>query len=132
VAAVFRNSDRVHVDFSPTTRKYHRYGVNLIGFAHGCDEKIPDLPLIMATERPRDWAETTTREFHVGHVHHSKRLSSRDIDSKMGVRVRTLQSLTPPDAWHYRCGFIGSTRAAEAFLWSRERGFVANFEAKAR
>lgn len=120
--AWYRNTDRVTVDCTPTLRKYVRYGVNFIGFTHGKDEKPADLPLLMASERPYDWAESLFRTWHIGHVHHKKITRFNVGDTFNGVEVRVIQSLSQTDAWHYRKGYVKGRRAAEAFLWSKKDG----------
>lgn len=131
VDAWFHSSGRVEVDTAPTARKYHRYGSVLIGMTHGDEEKHGSLPAIMANERPADWAACQAREWHVGHYHKSKRVDFLPLDTHNGIPVRTLRSLSAVDAWHYRRGFVGTTRSAEAYLYNR-KSFVANFVADAR
>lgn len=131
VAAWFRSHPGVSVDVAPTTRKYHRYHATLIGLTHGDCEKPAQLPIIMATERPGDWAQTTCREWHAGHYHKSKRVDSVGLDTHGGVPVRTLRSLSAVDAWHYRSGFVGSQRAAEMYLYDHS-GYVGHFVANVR
>lgn len=116
----FHKCHGIHVDCAPTARKYHRYGKILIGMTHGNEEKHAELPLIMATERPAEWAESSVREWHVGHHHKPKRVSHLALDTYGGVPVRTLNSLSAVDAWHYRKGFVGTNRAAEAYFYSRD------------
>jgi hypothetical protein len=52
----FYNNPNVTVDNSANPRKYYKYGQVLIGYTHGNEEKVTDLPLIMAHERSTDWA----------------------------------------------------------------------------
>ena len=108
----------VEVDLSPTKRKYHRYGRNLIGFAHGENEgkRIEGL---MQVEAPDDWGKTLWREFHMGHLH------SESAYSKGGVTFRRISSITSADAWHAEMGFLGATRQAQSFVLDRERGLQA-------
>lgn len=120
--AWYRNTARVTVDCAPTLRKYVRYGVNFIGFTHGRDEKPADLPLLMASERPHDWAESVFRTWHIGHVHKSKETRFTVGDTWNGVQVRVIQSLSGTDCWHYKQGYTKGRRAAEAFLWSKAHG----------
>ena len=54
IQAYFREEDRVVVNASPQPRKYHRYGVTLLGFTHGDEEPHRDLPTIIASEEPQD------------------------------------------------------------------------------
>lgn len=107
--------DDIDVDLSPTKRKYHRYGRNLIGYAHGENEgkRIEGL---MQIEAPEDWGNTIWREFHLGHLH------SESSYSKGGIVFRRISSITSADAWHAEMGFLGATRQAQAFIWDKENG----------
>lgn len=127
VAAWFKNDVRVTVDHGPATRKYVRYGRCLIGYTHGDKIKPQNLPLVMATERPVDWAETTCREWHTGHLHTSKSFETMRCDEHAGVKVRTVPSLCGTDAWHSEKGYIGNSRSAEAFVYDKTYGLIANF-----
>jgi hypothetical protein len=120
--AHFRSIPNVKFDRSPSARKYRRYGVNLVGWAHGDEEKLQNLPTIMAGEADAMWAGARIREFHVGHWHKPKEMRYNEGNTHGFVRVRVLPSLSGTDSWHYRKGYVGATRAAEAFLFSPERG----------
>lgn len=132
LAAWFHRSPDVSIDFEPRSRKYELYGPTLIGWTHGCDEKPSSLPMIMATEAPEMWASSSFREWHCGHFHSSKRTDFNAVSNHDGVKVRNLQSLSGRDAWHYRKGYVGGKRAAEAFLFCRETGDVHSFEVSMR
>jgi predicted secreted protein len=125
----YANCDTVTVDNSPLSRKYYRYGRNLIGFAHGDQMKPGNMPLKMATERPEDWAATQYREWHIGHFHRKREFSFLATDEANGVRVRVLPSLSAADRWHSDNGYDGGVRAAEAYLWHRTQGLVAQYSA---
>lgn len=127
LAAEFQHDDRVTFNRSPAPRKYVRYGRNLIGFTHGDGEPHAKLPQLMAVEEPVQWGETTHREFHVGHLHTSRKTEPVTVDDKLGVTVRILRSLSGVDAWHASKGFLG-TRGAEAFVWRKSGGLVAHFQ----
>lgn len=128
VKAHFGKTDRVKVDDAPTHRKYYPYGVQLIGFTHGDEEKHGALPNLMAMERPDLWAATRHREWHLGHWHKRKETQHVGTDTHEGVIVRVLPSLSARDAWHARKGYIG-TRAADAFLFSKANGPAGQFTA---
>jgi len=125
--AYFKGCPEVTIDVSETARKYHRYGVNLLGFTHGNEEAHRDLPTIMAAERKQDWAECFQYEWHVGHLHKRKETRYSAGDTFGGVGVRVLPSLSGTDAWHYKKGYVGGNRAAEAYLWSLTRGYSGHF-----
>jgi len=125
--AYYRNTPNVAIDNRPSLRKYVQYGTCLLGFTHGSEEKEADLPLIMATEQSAAWKETTHREWHIGHFHKMRERRFTAGDSFGGVRVRVLPALCAPDAWHAMRGYVGELRAAEAYVWSKEDGYVGHF-----
>jgi hypothetical protein len=96
-------------------RKYRRFGCTLLGYVHGAQRDCPkdrDLPLLMATEQSRDFAETLDRAWRLGHLH-TKRTSIVPVgDIFNGVRVERIPSLSATDAWHFDNGFTGNRRAA--------------------
>lgn len=118
IAQRYAHTESIDVDLSPTPRKYHQYGLNLIGFAHGVDEgkRIKGL---MQIEAPSEWGSSVWREFHLGHLHSESTLSEN------GVVFRRISSVTAADSWHTEKGFIGATRQAQAFVWDRDRGLQA-------
>jgi hypothetical protein len=125
LAAHYRNDSEVTVDFTPTGRKYIKYGVNLIGYTHGdtrSGEKHADLPGIMAVEAGAQFAATKFREWHIGHIHKKRQTTFLALNTYQGVVIRVLPSLSSIDAWHYEKGYVGNVPAAEAFLWSKEHG----------
>lgn len=126
LSAYFHRTPDVLVDHDSKPRKYIKYGRNLIGFCHGNTEKHPNLPMLMAHERPQDWAVTKCREWHVGHFHSKKTKVFVAHEDCTSVQVKILPSLCPPDAWHASMGY-SSKLAAEAYYWDPEEGCVATF-----
>lgn len=124
----YNNNPNVTIDNHPRSRKFYKFENNLIGFTHGSDVKHDRLPFLMPLEAPELWAQTTTREWHLGHIHTKKGVRYEEDESN-GVLLRTLRSIAAPDAWTFNSGFVGSVRAAEAFVWKPEGGIVAQFSA---
>ncbi len=124
--AWFHGSNVVNVINTHTPRKYYQYGANLIMYTHGHREKLNDLGIICATEQPQLWAATKYRRVHVGHFHHSKQVKFVDVQEFPGFTVKILNSLSASDAWHSEKGFL-SLKAAEAFLYDKDKGLVGNF-----
>lgn len=118
----FNNNPNVQVDNSPSPRKYYTYGKCLIGFTHGDKEKPLNLPVIMATERPKEWGECLYREFHMGHNHRKKEIKYQSTDEVQGVILRYMNSLSKTDAWHHENGYIGSKKSAELLIWDGDKG----------
>jgi hypothetical protein len=114
----YENDKFVNVDNSPTSRKYYTFGKNLIGYTHGDQEKVTDLVGIMATEKPKEWGDSTHRLWHLGHMH---MMQSREFQ---GVKVEWLPSLSASDAWHSKRGYINNTRGVVSSLFDKEMGLV--------
>ncbi len=115
IAQRYTSAGDVTVDLSPMPRKYVRYGRNLIGFAHGEDER-KRIEGLMQVEAAQDWGVTDWREMHMGHLH------TEQTVEKNGIVFRRISSVTAPDAWHTENGFVGTTRKAQAFVWDKDRG----------
>lgn len=126
LAAWFRHCPDVQVDASPTQRKYVRWHRTLIGFTHGDNEPVANLPIIMATEQREAWACTAHHEWHVGHLHARQKKCFQAVADQHGVIVRVIPSLCPSDAWHKAKGYQGA-RAAEGFYFDPSAGCVAEF-----
>lgn len=130
--AYFHKDKNVSVDFSPSGRKYYRYGKTLIGLTHGNEEKTQDLAALMPSERAMDFAETSTHEWLTGHTHRKRSYVSKDSEEKMGVRMRTIPALSGTDSWHHGKAFVGCHRAAEAYVYGREQGYMGHWSVGAR
>jgi hypothetical protein len=130
LATRYEDVPGVSVDNGPSLRKYYEYGVNAFGFTHGDAEKVSELPLLMARERPDMWARCPSREWHIGHKHISEKweanrrpMLEQDLVSDKGIRIRRLTSLSAHDAWHTKHAYT-DRRACEAFLFHKEAGFT--------
>jgi len=115
----FRNCKNITFDCSISHRKAFRYGTSLIGTTHGDGAKLHDLPLLLATEFPHEWAQTKHRYVYTHHVHHK---TSKDI---MSVTVESLRSPSGTDSWHHRNGYQHSPKAIEGFIHHPEHGQIA-------
>jgi hypothetical protein len=115
----FHNYTDVIIENQPRYRKYHQFGKVMLGFTHGDKGDRKDYPLLMATEMSEMFGTTKFREMHTGHTHTTK------LDEQMGVRVRVLPALCPPDDWHSENGYVGNLRNAEAYIWNREQGLIS-------
>lgn len=99
LAQFYEREPRVKVDISPDPFWWFRFGKCLLGATHGHGAKMKDLPLIMATDRARDWGETEHRYVYTGHLHH-------DITHEYpGVIVETTRTLAAKDSWHHYMGY---------------------------
>lgn len=117
--AWFRNTPAVTVENAPTSRKYFQYGANLLAWTHGDKGKLKNLPLLMATEQPVMFGATKFRTWFTGDKHTLR------VEELMGVQVRISPALCPADAWHADMQFVGNLRSAEAFVFDKREGLVA-------
>jgi hypothetical protein len=115
----FHADPQVRVTNTPAVRKYVEWGNCLIGFCHGDEGRRTEYAQLMAVENPQAWGRTLFREIHTGHYH------KQQLEEFHGVRVRILSALCPPDDWHSANGYVGAIRQAEAFVWSKAEGLLA-------
>lgn len=134
LAAWFNLDPMVNINNGASPRKYYRFGKVLIGLTHGSEEKEASLPLLMASdiESKPMWSETLFHEWHLGHIHRKRDMKyvtldkSRMTNEDLGVTIRYLSSLTGTEEWHHKKGFVGSTKAGEAFIWNDKTGMIAH------
>jgi len=118
LTAWYRRQPNVKVWNEPTLRKYYEYGANMLLFTHGNTSKLEKYGATMAAEKPEMWGRTKWREAHTGDKH------QRRLIELPGATVRILPSLRPPCAWSSEQHYVGSIRAAEAYVWSKTEGLV--------
>lgn len=119
---IFRDNPNVQIDSRRITRKYFRFGCSLLGFTHGDTVKMEQLPLIMAVEASKDFAETNERIWLTGHVHH---LVEKEFP---GVTVKALRGLAQTDKWHFDNSFIGSKKQGTVMLFEYNEGLKSEFK----
>lgn len=122
----YENDENVTVDNLPKTRKYFKYGKNLIGFEHGKDVPESRLLMLMPQEEPLLWAETKYREWHRGHFHSTKKTFTMKEGDTQGISIHYMKSLKGKDAYEYSRGYE-SIGGAEAFIWHKTDGKIASF-----
>lgn len=121
VWSYFRKNKNIKVYNSHKYRKYYNWERILIGFTHGNNEKISELPAIAALEVPELWAKSITREFHLGHFHRvsSKRAEYISNEQRLkGMTIRICGTVCPSDLWHDLKGYVGSLKRSQTFIYS--------------
>ena len=119
--AWYRNNPNVTVNNDITPFKYHKYGVNLLGFNHGDKVSGVNLALKMLMDNKEDLAGVTTMQWHLGHLHKLKE------DEYQGIRVKHCPSLCSADAWHFEHGY-SAQRCSQAYIWSKTQGYVGHLQ----
>ena len=102
LAMYFENQERVVVDDSPSRFWWKRFGKVFLGATHGDKAKMKELPLVMANDRPQDWAASKHKKIYTGHIHHERTIEEG------GVIVSSMRAPVAKDAYHsfekYRAG----------------------------
>jgi len=111
----FRKEPRVNVLQSSQYVHYVRWNKWLLGIHHGDKIKAAKLAQIMPRDMPKDWGETTHRQFLVGHFHHAS------VQEFEGVTVSKHGCLAPPDRWHSSMGF-NSAHTMDLIVYKAEGG----------
>jgi hypothetical protein len=119
IETYFKDSKNITFDVTMAHRKGYKYHSNLIGVTHGDGAKIDLLPLLMAQEFSKEWAETKHRYVYTHHIHHKH---SKDL---VGVTIESLRSPSGTDSWHHRQGFQHAPQAVEGFLHCKKHGQIA-------
>lgn len=115
----YRNTHSVYVDADPKHRKYYSWKNSLIGLTHGDSAKLNNLPLHMAQEEPKMWAETKYRYWYLHHIHHKQRYKFMTSFDNIGVTCEFLRSPSGSDSWHFSKGYTGSIKAVEGFIHNK-------------
>lgn len=115
--AYYRNVDSVTINTSSKFRQYIRYGVNLIGLSH--NERLQDVPKIMAAEAKEDWGETSYHCFLLGHLHVRKQ-----FEDSYGVDIYNLPSCVSASAWTSSQGYCGTNKMSQTFVFDKNKGLV--------
>ncbi len=123
--ARFHNYDSVDVDASADPFKYHKAGINLIGFTHQLRQQVR-LAALMANDNRENgwWSEAKFCEWHLGDQH--RKGSSKPIMlEEQGVSVEYLPGLTPPNSWHRKNTYNYQKRAGLGYIWDYKEGLKA-------
>lgn len=118
---LYENNPRVIVDTEAGYFSFLRFGKSFLGFTHGDTKPAKDLPLLMATRRPDDWAASKFRHWYTGHIHHES------LKEYAGAKVESLRTLAAKDAHAHEYGY-DSERAMVVHTWHREFGRVCQHD----
>lgn len=113
----YEKNKRVTIDEKPGRIHFHRFGKCFFGVTHGDKIAAKDLPIMMATRKPEDWAASRFRHWYTGHIHH---LTQKEFS---GATVETLRTLAAKDAYSWEHGF-DSQRATIVDTWHAEKGRI--------
>ena len=99
VMAWFRENKNVNVCEETKEIKYHRFGTNLIGMAHGDGLRMKEAGETMAADNVEIFSQTVNRYFHFGHNH-----KDSVYDGRL-CKCESHRNLAPLNAWAVHKGF---------------------------
>jgi hypothetical protein len=111
----YRENKNVLVDAGHGSRKFRKFGNNLVFWQHG-EMSAKNIKSIIQREARREFGETKFAEIHLGNYHHQQTLEAD------GVIIRYLPSIAPTDEWHYDEGYTGAIQSVVSFLWDLNTG----------
>lgn len=114
---IYENEPRINIIDNPTVCHYYRFHKNLFGVHHGDKIKPDKLPLIMATDRPQQWAECPNRYWFLGHIHHDV------LREYQGVKVESFRTTAARDAWATSMGYRAG-RDMKAIVYHKDFGEI--------
>ena len=120
IAQIYENEPRITVDTSPQNVHYYQFGQNLVGVSHGDNTKMKDLPLLMATDKPQEWAESKHRVWWTGHIHHQQ------LQDFVGCTCESFRILPPADNYAHGKGYR-SQQGMKAIVFHKDHGEVARY-----
>jgi hypothetical protein len=115
ISAWYRNDSNVTVDVSPLSRKYYKFGKNILAFSHDVKEK--DALRIVSTEAKDMWTDSKRVIFMLAHLHQSM------IYEKQGMlELLRLPTISGYSRWTNTQGYIQTERKNQAFVIDFEKG----------
>lgn len=116
---IYLNNERVTISPTAAYFQVEQFHNVAVGVTHGDTVKMSELPLIMATQFPKIWSDTTYRVFHTGHIHH------RVVEEFNGCDVEAHRSPTVRDQWHEEQGYR-SKRSISSIIYDFDGEYARN------
>ena len=96
---MYADEPRVNIECTASVFQYFQHGKYFFGVHHGHTCKADKLPLVMATDRPKEWGNSSFRYWLTGHIHHD---SKKEYS---GCSVESFRTLAAKDAYAYNGGY---------------------------
>jgi hypothetical protein len=128
--ATYENHPHVNVDDTTRSRKYFKYGSNLLGFSHGHKEKnyVSTLPATIMIENKHIMPEVDYIHHFCGDIHHLEKFQLKTSHDLKGCTISFLRALSDTGKWEYEQGYVGGPKTAESFIFKKDKGLAANLQ----
>lgn len=117
LSALYENEPRVNIMVSPAPFQYFEFGSVLIGTHHGHTCKMPNLPGVMAADKPQAWGRTSFRYWLTGHIHHDS------MKEYPGVKCESFRTIAAKDAYAAWGGYRAGNDS-KCLVMHREHGEI--------
>lgn len=114
---MYQDEPRVEVDCTSSVFQYFEHGDCFFGVHHGHTCKADKLPLVMATDKPKEWGNSKFRHWLTGHIHHDTR------KEHSGCTVESFRTLAAKDSYAYSGGYRAG-QDSKALVFHKEFGEV--------
>lgn len=114
---MYENEPRVDIGCTSSVFQYFQHGKCFFGVHHGHTCKTDKLPLVMATDRPKEWGSSDHRYWLTGHIHHDTR------KEYSGCTVESFRTIAAKDAYAYAGGYRAG-QDSKALVIHKEFGEV--------
>lgn len=122
---IFENEPRVDVDLSPNVFQYFSWGKNLFGIHHGDKCKMTQLPMVMASDQPIRWGESTFRKWFIGHFHHDTSVIFNGKELQ-GCTAEIFRTIIPSEGYAHEAGYR-SDQDGKVIIFHKEYGEVERY-----
>lgn len=124
------NDEQVTINNDPKSRKYFKWGKNMIGFAHGRWEKPQMTHMFMSIDDKKMWSTTKYRYYFLGDKHHEEEHQTnikpiQKAEDYRGVLTELLPTLAQIDKYEATRGFIGTIKGTRAMIFNKQIGRIA-------
>ena len=128
LSAIYESNNTVDIDASTKSRKYIKYGINLLGFSHGNFEKnyIQSLPATIMIENKNIMSNIDYIHHFCGDIHHKETYQPISTKDLKGCTISFLRALSNLGKWEYQEGYVGIPKTAESYIFVKDKGLSAN------
>lgn len=123
--AFYRTNKNVFVENIYNYRKYFSFGRSAFMLTHEVGNKIKDLPIIFATERPDMFSRCKYRFVLSGHFHKTHETQFVGTNENYGIVFKVMPSLSSTDKWHYQNGYIGNQKSCIGLVINEDYGLIS-------
>ena len=117
LCAWYKDEKNISVDDSPLSRKYYKFGKNLIGLSH--DIKVKDGLTLMTTEAKNMWSDSSHMIWLLAHLH-----QQMIYDKKGHLETFRLPTISGWSRWSNNMGYVQSEKKNKSFIIDSNLGII--------